>query len=336
MQDHNPNQIKNIYKYLIPVVLLGLGFEVFLIAPKTIGTKQDSLEKSQLTKPAVNDQLAEQKMEGVQLVELKQGEKGWELWADRAYTVKETGKLILEVVKVKIFGSNGATYYVTGARGEVEVNRKDILITGNVVTKTSNGYTMKTDKTFYNSDLRTLDSPNEVYVTGPLEKKDESPVILTGVGMHTELKENEIKILKDVKSHKTFADGRKFTLQSDNARFKSTDYTAFFDGNVIMDMQNSRITGDNAVMEVTPKTKEVYSMTVLGKVKLTDVNRWAVAHEAEMIFPEKKFILRGAPRVVQQQDEIKGEEITFTNEGKEIQIKRAKAKLDKAITRKFQ
>src|SRR5882757_2335449 len=138
MQNRVPIQSKkfnmqSIYKYLIPVILLGLGFEVFLIAPKTIGTRQESLEKSQLSKPLQNDHLAEQKMEGVQLVELKQGEKGWELWADRAYTVKDTGKLILEVVKVKIFGSNGATYYVTGARGEVEVNRKDILITGNVV-----------------------------------------------------------------------------------------------------------------------------------------------------------------------------------------------------------
>lgn len=337
MSEKNLRIINNVYKFLIPIVLIGLGIEIFLVAPQIIGGKQESIDKSEMSKPVnqSDGQATEQTMEGVHYVESKLGEKEWELWADKAYTLKESGQLILETVKVKIFGTGDTNYIVTGSRGEVDINKKDILITGNVVTRTSNGYVMKTDKTFYNSEARTLDSPNEIAMVGPTQKKGDGPIYLIGTGMHAELNDNRIKILKDVKSHKLFSDGRKFTLQSSNATFKSTDYSAFFDENVIIDMQSSRITGDKAILEVAPKTREVYSMTVLGRVKLTDIQRWAVAHEAEMIFPEKKFILRGAPRVIQQNDEIKGEEIVFLNEGKEIQIKRARAKFEKDSAKKF-
>src|SRR5690606_22685868 len=136
-------------------------------------------------------------------------------------------------------------------------------------------------------------------------------VLLTGIGMLTLLADNEIRILKDVYAEKKLENGNTFTLRSHNARFKGTDYYAIFNENVIMNMKDSRVTGDRAVLDVDPKTKQAYSVTVTGKVRLVDSQRWAVANEAETIFPERKFILRGSPRVVQNQDEIKGEEIIF-------------------------
>lgn len=319
---------RRVYKILIPVVLVGLAIEILIFSPKLIGIEKESAEKSELIKPAETDGEAEQAMVGIELVELRQGNKEWQLWADKAYTLKESGHLILEKVKVRIFGDSEVTYVVTGDKGEVVVDRKDILISGNVVTETSNGYTIQTDHINYKSQDRTLSCDTDIKMLGP-SQKGEGPIVLTGTGMLTRIAENEIRILKDVHSEKKLQNGSTFVLQSNNARFKGTDYSAFFDENVIMVMKDSRVTGDRAILDVDPKTKQAYSATVLGKVRLTDTQRWAVAQEAKMIFPEKKFILRGAPRVVQDQDEIRGEEIVFLNDGKEIQVRKAKAKFEK-------
>lgn len=319
---------RRMYKVLIPVVLVGLSIEILVFSPKIIGIQKESAEKSELIKPAEINAETEQAMEGVHLVELKQGNKEWELWADKAYTLKESGKLILEKVKVRIFGNSDVTYVVTGSKGEVEVDKKDILISGDVVTETSSGYTINTDHIVYKSSDRTLSCDTDIKMFGA-SQKGEGPIVLTGVGMLTLLAKNEIKVLKDVRAEKKLEDGNTFVLQSDNARFKGIDYSAFFDENVVMVMKDSRVTGDSAVLDVNPKTKLAYSATVRGHVKLTDTQRWAVAQEAQVIFPERKFILRGSPRVVQDQDEIKGEEIVFLNNGKEIQVRKAKAKFEK-------
>lgn len=317
---------RHLFRFFLPLLFVGVALEILFFAPGRIGTQLEGAEKSELSKPVELSNEAEQMMEDVHLVEVKGGRKDWELWAKKAISFRDTGQLSLEEVKVKLFGKDDVFYIVTGKKGEVD--KKDIVISGDVITETSNGYKMYIDPVKYISDKRVLESPSDVRVVGPFQK-NEGPIVLTGEGMLTDLEKNEIQILANVRSEKKLNNGSHFKLESDKSRFLATNYSAFFEGNVAMDYNGSKVTGETAELTVDQNTKQAQSATVFGKVRLTDIQRWAVAQEAKMIFPEKKFILRGSPRVVQEQDEITGEEIVFLNNGNSIQVKKARAKFDK-------
>jgi lipopolysaccharide export system protein LptA len=45
-------------------------------------------------------------------------------------------------------------------------------------------------------------------------------------------------------------------------------------------------------------------------------------------FESNRFVFRGNPRVVQNNDELRGDEIVFLDGGKRVQVKSARAKVD--------
>ena len=68
---------------------------------------------------------------------------------------------------------------------------------------------------------------------------------------------------------------------------------------------------------------------MIGGVRVTDSEKYATADRVSVYFNEDKYVFNGSPRVVQSGDELVGEEITFLNNGKKVQVSNARVKLDR-------
>ncbi len=325
---------KIFYRYMIPLLMLGIVIEILIIAPASIEKNKGLSLETPI--PVVTTDQNEQVMLGVHLVETHEGGKDWELWAEKAYNFKEDGSWVIEKVKIRIFGQDddGAQkniyYDVTGEKGKIDPKRKNIIIDGgegSVQTLTSNGYLMRTKKVLYDTSIKQIMSNSQIRMYGP-KVKGESRLELTGFGMLTDLRTNELKILEDIRAQKTLKEGQLVSVVSKTAVFNSSNYTAQFQDDVVADYGSYRVTGENATLEVDQVDHNVDLVTVEGNVRLSDVQRWAVAEKIRIFPQQRKMVLSGTPKLIQNSNELSGEEITFYEEGQRIQIKKAKARFD--------
>lgn len=321
-------------------IILGMLFvilvvEILILAPKELG-----LSPKEEATPAAQSPLEEgsgQVMRNVHSVESKPEGKEWELWADRAERAKEDAELMIEQVTVKFFASNGVVYTVTGNSGSV-VPDKSMRIKGQVVTRSSNGYVFKTETVFYDSRHGRLTSPDEIEMTGPADENG-GPLHLTGADMKAEFVTNEITINKNVVAKKPVRDlskgvDRMVMIRSQRSVFSGHSNMAQFFGNVVMDVDTMQLTGPEAQFTYDPKSGALDSVEVGGGVRVTDNDKFATSDTVSVHFKQDRVVFNGAPRVVQNGDELVGDEIIFLDGGRKVQVRNAKAAIDPSSAEK--
>jgi LPS export ABC transporter protein LptC len=312
----------------LSAAMLLLLVQVVLIAP---GQIRDSENKASImpapdlrTGQGKND--VDQSMNGMHMIETQEGGKEWELWADKAVSLKTKEMMELETVKTVFFSKNGA-FTVTGKRGEVQTKTKNLKIEGDVVTRSSNGYVFRTQSMEYDPNTRLLSAANEVEMNGPRDHMGHS-LKLTGVGMQASLEEGTMDVLHDVHASKGLDGGRKVLIRSQHSLFNSKDKSAQFGGDVVLDMDSTRITGPDARFDYDPQTDAVKTITFTGGARVSDSEKFATSQNLRVDLADNRFVFRGHPRVVQNNDELRGEEIVFIDGGKQVQVRRARAKVD--------
>jgi LPS export ABC transporter protein LptC len=273
------------------------------------------------------DNNIDQSINGMHMIETQEGGKEWELWSDKATSLKSKELLKLDVVRAIFFSSSGVTFTVTGDHGLVEVKTKNLRVDGDVVTRSSNGYTIRSETMEYDSGTKLLSAPGPVNVTGPRDAEGHA-LHLTGVGMHASVEKSTMEVLSEVKAEKGLDRGRKALISSHRSVFSAKDKTARFLDDVILDMDSMRITGPEARFNYDAKSDTVKSVYVSGGARVSDSDKWATSQNVNIDFADDKFVFRGNPRVVQNNDELRGEEIVFLEGGKQVLVQSARAKVD--------
>ncbi len=327
-----------IIQIALSLAMLVLLVQIVLIAP---GQIRDAETKAGLMpSPAVPESSSEdldsslapgqkidQSMQGMHMIETQEGKKEWELWADKASSVKAKNQLHLQKVKAVFFSDSGVTFTVTGNRGLVNTKGKDLFIEGDVITRSSNGYEFRTESMDYASKKRILRAANQVAMRGPKDAKGQS-LNLTGKGMHASLLKSTMEILSDVRAEKGIGPERKAYIRSHRSQFSGKDRTARFIGNVILDMDSMRITGPEAQFAYDSASNMVKTAFFTGGARVSDTQKWATAQNVNVDFETNRFVFRGNPRVVQNNDELRGREIVFIDGGKRIEVQGARAEVD--------
>lgn len=322
----------------LSVALLVLLIQVVLIAPSMIRDSEKENAASALPAPSLNapDLSAampgapgevDQTMDGMHMTGTQEGTKEWELWSEKALSFKAKESWELEQVKAVFFSDSGVTFTVTGQKGTVQTKTKNLHVEGNVVTRSSNGYVFRTAYMEYNSSTKNLVAPAKVEMIGPKDEEGNS-LRLTGASMEASLRDSAMEVKRDVRAEKTLDRGRKAFIRSQRAAFSGKDRTAKFFGDVILDMDSMRITGPAAQFEYAATGDQVKSVIFTGGARVSDSDKWATAQNVKVDFDTNRFVFRGNPRVVQNNDELRGEEIVFLDGGKRVQVKGARAKVD--------
>ncbi len=310
-------------QFVLGGLFILLVVQIIIIAPKSI---QESGAPEPVEAGPVDQQI-EQAMKGAHMVETQDSSKEWELWAEDATRYRNNTTLTLNKVKALFFGKDGVTFTVTGDKGIVEEKTKNMQVEGNVVTKSSNGYTFKTQSMIYDSKKRKLDSMTPVEMTGPRDAKGPG-LFLRGDKMHANLADSSMLVSGNIFAEKVIEKERKVIIKSHEALFSGKSRIAKFMGEVLMDLDTMRVTGPTAEFIYDPKMKTVKSVVVDGGVKVTDLDKWATSERLRVDLDEEKYIFKGRPRVVQNQDELVGEEIIFLDGGRKVKVIGAKARVD--------
>ena len=321
-------------------IILGLLFiiiivQIIVLSPKNVGLppEPDDLEE-QNPKPVKPTDSGGKVMRDFYLIQAKPEGREWELWAVKAAQPKDDERWSIEKVRTKFYAENGVIYTVTGQRGTVIPQQNYIRIEGDVITRSSNGYTFKTESVLYDSKARRLTSPQAVAMTGPKDVDgdprfaEKSRLVLTGENMVADMGSNEITIASQVRAKKGIKNGKIATLQSQRAVFSGKSNLAHFIGNVVMDMETMRITGPDARFTYDPKTGQLNSVNVQGGARVTDTDKFATSQSVSVEFKDDRVVFNGSPRVVQNGDELVGDEIIFLDGGKKVRVSNAKAQID--------
>lgn len=317
---------KRVGALLLVVLFAALIIEIVVLAPKELNEPKKATDQS-LENDAFKDDKIQQKMDGVHVVESQNDEKEWELWADKAVGFRSDEALAMNQVKAIFFGKNGVKLTVTGTKGNVEPKTKNMRIEGNVVTKSSNGYTFKTESVSYNSGNRQLISEHPVEVTGPRDALGRS-LFIKGNEMEADMDKGQLDIRGDVSAQKTQND-KKMNIQSDRVALNGKTRGVQFSGNVQISVGGVRVSGPDAIFKYEKNSDLLKSIELDGGIKVSDVNKYATSEKLAIFLDEDRYVFRGRPRVVQENDELSGDEIVFLNGGKKVQVKNAKVKVSK-------
>jgi LPS export ABC transporter protein LptC len=314
-------------KWGLGLLLVLLGMEILTIAPKKVSDSRDT-NVVKAPAPIAKSSVAtmSQVMHGVHLVETGLGRKEWELDSDNAHGFKDKGTWKLQGVHVKFFGNNNNIYAVTGDTGTIETETKDMQINGNVVTTTSEGYVVRTTYVNYKAKSHSLSTLAPVNIVGPKERDGQFE--LSGTGLNADLDTSVMFLKQDVNAIKSVPPARSMTIKSRWAKIYGKTSAAHFGENVQVDIDNVRMTGEQADFGYDEKSHVLKELLMQDNVHVTDQTHWASAQKAKVLFKENEFILMGNPRVIQQDNELRGEEIRFIDGGKEIRVSKAKARVD--------
>jgi LPS export ABC transporter protein LptC len=323
---------------ILALLFVILVVEILVVAPKELGTSvaddlkvQKSAASAALKRPG-DTNLTGQVMRDVHLVEAKGEGKEWELWANRALRPKEKQQWTIEKVKVNFFADNGVMYTVTGETGQVVPEQKDIRIDGDVVTHSSNGYVFKTQSVEYNSKARKLVSPGAVEMLGPRDQNG-GDIHLNGGALDADFGTNEINVTHNVKANRKVIVGsdkqeKVAHISAQRALFSGRTNMAQFYGDVVIDVEAMQLAGPHAKFAYDPKTQALDSMQMEGGVHVTDSDKFATSGSVNLSLKDDRVIFSGSPRVVQNGDELVGDQIVMTNGGKKVEVTNARAQIE--------
>ena len=312
----------NKYTLLFALLVVFIFLEILFVSPRLLEKKSDDVnqvEYQKLQAMAQNQKkdAVEQKMSGVHLVENDENKKGWELFASEASGTSDS-QWVLKKVKVEFFSNDNSSYNVMGEVGEIDGATRDMIIRGDVLTTSTNGYQFRTDSLRYSAKDKMMRSSDAVFMEGPPDKKG-AGFKLNGVGLEVEIKTDKMRILNSVQADKVI-DGKQFNLTSNNAEFSNKTQEAQFAGAVRMKLGDSHIEAPLAKFYYSGVQKMLDRIVLSGGVKLTDKDKKATCRELEINLTEDKMTLRGQPKVQQGDDEINGNEIVFLDGGKKVKI----------------
>ena len=319
-----PRLLKKLSSLFLALLFLILVVQIVILAPRDLNEKKapENVEQTDISK----DDRIQQQMDGVHVVESKNDEKEWELWADRATGFRADQDLSLNKVKAVFFGDNGVEMTVTGARGRVEPKTKNMRIEGDVVTRSNNGYVFKTESVSYQSDTRRLVSPSPVEVLGPKDSSGRS-LYVKGSRMHSDLSKGLLEINDNVQAEKSVKNSKKMRIQSQKVSLDAKSRAVQFSGDVLIDVDGVKVTGPDAIFRYDRRSDLINSIELDGGVKVSDANKWATSDKLNIFLDEDKYVFKGRPRMYQDSDELSGDEIIFLNGGKKVQVKNAKVRV---------
>lgn len=318
-------KIGQIFLFLLLSILV---VEIVLLAPEEIGQNNSENEALMEDSLAYQDENIQQLMEGVHVVETKNDEKEWELWAEKATGFRKRGDLSLDIVRTLFFGSGESTFTVTGKKGFVNTDSKNMEVQGDVVTESSNGYFFKAETVFYDSENRKLSSPEDVEVIGPKDSSGKR-INIKGKKMEANLENSAISIGKNVRALKPVQDSKLMRIRSERAYMSGSERSIRFSGNVIIDIEGVRATGPDALFKYDEKSDIIKEVLLSGGIRVSDDEKWATSQTVSIYLQEDRFVFNGNPRIMQDNDELRGDQIVFLNGGEQVQVKNARVKVKK-------
>ena len=185
MSHRKKNRIKFIILSCIGIFIIGLSTVVY------INARLKRLVKHPKTLINLAKNIPDLSLENVHYEKTKKGKVEWEINAKLAHHYQGKDKLTLDVVKMVYYDKNNRAIVITGNQGRIKPSTKDVALLGEVLIKSSDDYTLKTNSLKYSAKTSLITTDDHVEISG---KKFQ----VKGVGMVLSIKKNKMSILHAV------------------------------------------------------------------------------------------------------------------------------------------
>lgn len=336
--------MKKIKNLLFIVLLAFLFVEVLIIFPSKLEHEnasevrarvaiQERENKEKLAKIKRGEKIEEpsnlagQKLKGVHLVESKEGRRDWELFSASAEGNQGMGKWNLKDVRILFYKNEKVEFVVTGRSGTIDSKSKDLSVVGGVETRSENGYLFQTPAVFYSSKNRKIESPDRVLMKGPSDGSGEG-MMVKGRKMKVLVDESKMLIQDEVVAQKQEKNGKSFEISAGGAEFSGKNREVLFKGKVKLAYDRMKLEGPEASFLYKTGTEILSSIALKGGVRVSDSDKYATSESVNLDLLANKFVLKGRPLVIQNGDELSGDEIIFLEGGKKVKVEKVRAKVE--------
>lgn len=179
-------------KIAIMLSILLIGGVVLVSLWVNLQERKKMLEEAEKV-PKISTEGADQRLEKICFVEEKHGKKTWELEAKAIYQYQGQNILLLEDVKVIYYAKDGRSFTLSGDKGKVHQDSKDMELVGNVILTSTDGYRLKTQSMTYQHLSKQVRTPDPVEFEG-------EQIHLTGKGMLVDMEAKTFKVLSQAKT----------------------------------------------------------------------------------------------------------------------------------------
>jgi LPS export ABC transporter protein LptC len=178
-------------KVAILILILLIGGIVLASLWTNLHGKRGSGEGESLAKiPQVD---ADMHLEKIRLVEDKHGKKTWELDAKAIQQYQGQNIILLEEVKVTFYTEDGRSFILSGNKGKIYQDSKNMELVGDVLLTSSDGYRLKTQSVSYQH------ANKKAFTSDPVEIESKE-IQVVGTGMWVDMEAKIIKILSQAKT----------------------------------------------------------------------------------------------------------------------------------------
>ena len=132
-------------------------------------------------------------IKGFDFTEVGEGNSKWEVKADTVQYIKKQNLAIFDKVRAKLTTADGKIYTMTGDKGQMLNDAKDVEIKGNVVIVSDSGDRFTTDY------LKYSDAQKKIYTDAPVLMENKR-MKLRGVGLTIYMNTGELNLSSGVKA----------------------------------------------------------------------------------------------------------------------------------------
>lgn len=314
--------MKRVWLFLF-IAFMGLQAYVLFFKKEILESKVEA-PKTETPSAAQADQI-QQMMQGGHLVESQQGKRDWELFSKKSVSYQGRSDWDLEVVEIRFYNSELQDLKVTGLRGNIEMDSKNMRIEGDVKIETANGSTFLAPFIQYHAQTRVISCDQMIQVLGPVQNKKRT-MKMKATGIRIPINEQQIYLESHVSGEQVLEDKQIVNFASDRAILSSTRHKAEFSGNVRIEHAKRFIKSQEAHFNYNEVSKTFESLELKKNVELLQDDRRALSDELKIDFASQKLTFSGQPRLYQGEDELVGDRIIFLDGGKRVKVENVKVK----------
>lgn len=306
------------------LALVVLFLQILVGFPIKVDFLDEPISKSK-TEDFSNSGAAEQVMQGVHLVESSSGNRDWELFAKAAEGYQGKGVWELKNVKLLFYNQNKVDFTVTGDEGQIDTKTKDMQVRGKVLMSSVNGYEFRSEKVEYLATQRKIISPSNISMIGPDDESTKG-IEVQANKMITMVADSKMQIFGDVIAKKELSQGKIMQITSDEAEFSGRNRQANFIGKVTMEVDSMRVEGPEAEFKYNDGSL-LQSVIIKGGVRASDQDKMSTSDTVTFDPLKNHYLLKGNPKVLQEDDEIIGDQILLIDGGRKVKVENIKAKV---------
>lgn len=263
----------------------------------------------------------------VHLIESARQDKEWEMTAERARNKPGGNEWHLFKVEVFFYHHQRLALKVFGNEALFDSGKRYLKINGDVKVETQNGYQIKTESLFYDSQEKVLfnNEPVQLLRGGGLQKKE---AIVNGGFLRTSLKENDMLIGGNVLVDQKEGSQLNLKVIAGEARFSKFKNQVEFFNNVKIEWGEYFFESGSSEFHYDEKEQLLYLIKMIKNVKIISPENYATCGQATLSIQEEKTELLDSPRIIQGKNQLEGDKIILNHRDNSIRIDKMRAIYD--------